>query len=251
MLIAQTKQKLTELKLPGFIQVLEESLLNPSSLSTTEVIGLMADRELTNRQNKRLVRLLKRAKLRYPQASIENIDYQKPRSWNQQQYLSLTDCAFINQHRNLILIGATGAGKSFLACALGHQACRLFFTVCYYRVPRLLENLRIAHGDGSYTVILEQLAKTQLLILDDWGIDQLDRQGRRDLLEILEDRYKKGSTIVTTQLPIEFWADYIGDSTLSDAICDRLLGNAYQINISGESMRKESDLLTDVDHLVS
>ncbi len=251
MLIGQTKQKLSELKLPGFIQVLEETLVNPSSLSAAEIIGLMADRELVNRQNRRQSRLLKKAKLRYPQASIENIDYQKTRTWNQQQYLSLTDCAFIRQNRNLVLTGPTGVGKSFLACSLGYQACRLFFSVRYFRVPRLLENLRIAHADGSHTLVLEQLSKTQLLILDDWGIDRLERQGRKDLLEILEDRYQRGSTIVTTQLPIELWADYIGDSTLSDGICDRLLSNAYQINLSGESMRKESDLLTDVDQMVS
>lgn len=251
MLIAQTKQKLAELKLPGFIQVLEEILVNPTPLTPSEIIGLMADRELINRQNKRLARLLKNAKFRYSQASIENIDYQKAREWNHQQYLALTDCAFINQYRNLILIGPTGVGKSFLACALGHQACRLLFNVRYFRLPRLLEDLRIAHADGSYTGILEQLSKARLLILDDWGIDQLERQGRKDLLEILEDRYQKGSTIITTQLPIELWADYIGDSTLADAICDRLLSNSYQIKLTGPSMRKESDLLTDVDQLVS
>ena len=139
-------------------------------------------------------------------------------------------------------MGPTGTGKSYLACALGHQACQMALKVRYFRVSRLIEQLRLSHADGSYSRLLDQLAKFSLLILDDWGIDQLDRQARRDLLEVLEDRYAKSSTLITSQLPVENWHHFIGDDTIADAVCDRVLNNAYTIPIKGESMRKIKNL---------
>lgn len=246
----QTKEKLNYLKLDGFIQVAEEINNNPSQpiLDMPEWLTLMVDRELQLRDARRLKRLIKTAKLRYPNACFEDIDWQQQRQFNQKQLRELSHNQWINKARNIILTGPTGVGKSYFACALGQQACRMQYSVRYFRMPRLIEVLHIAHADGSYHRKLELLAKTQLIILDDWGIDQLEREARRDMLEVLEDRVGNTSTIITSQLPIEHWHQYIGDGTLADAICDRILHNAYKLNIQGESMRKGQADLTDVDH---
>jgi len=246
MFTQQTKEKLLDLNLAGFIQVLDEVAANPSmatSLDINDVLGLMVDREFDQRDNRRFKRLMKAAKLRYPHACIENIDYQQPREFNQQQLRQLVSCQWIQQSHNLVLRGPTGVGKSFIACALGQQACRMGLSTRYFRTTRLNEQFRVAHADGSYQRLLSQLAKTQLLILDDWGIDQLNRQARQDILEVLEDRASRGSTLLTTQLPTEHWHEYIGDSTIADAICDRLLHRAYTISITGDSMRKTEPTL--------
>lgn len=248
MLIAQTKEKLAELKLAGFIDVLDE-LISPNQhdLSLMEALGLMVDRELITRRDKRLSRLLKTAKLRYNNACVENIDYKLPRKFNHEQLRALTNCDWIRNHRNIVFMGATGVGKSYIACALAHQACQMQFSCRYYRTARLLEALNTAHADGSYHKQLEQLSKINLLVLDDWGIDQLDRTARRDLLEIFEDRYQRQSTIITSQLPIDSWHPYIGDDTIADAICDRVLTQSYKIEITGESIRKATSELTSFD----
>lgn len=245
----QTKEKLGLLKLEGFLQVINEvgQQSNPPSLEIDEYLTLMVDREILLRDNRRFKRFIKAAKLRYPNACFEDIDWQQ-RDFNQKQLRQLSHCQWLDKARNVLLIGPTGVGKSYFACALGQQACRRQYSVRYFRVPRLIETLHIAHADGSYPRKLEQLAKTQLLILDDWGLDQLEREARRDLLEVLEDRVGQSSTIITSQLPIEHWHQFIGDGTLADAICDRILNNAYSINIKGESMRKYKSDLTLVDH---
>lgn len=237
--ISSTIEQLNQLKLPAFVEVLKEIEQNQTcQLSLREAISMMTQREITLRDNKRLVRLLKAAKLRYPNACFSNIDYHHSRDFNKDEMRELRHCRWISMHRNIILTGATGTGKSYLACALGHQACQMGFKVRYLRVSRLTEQLRLSHADGSYSKLLDQLARVDVLILDDWGIDQLDRQARRDLLEVLEDRYAKSSTVVTSQLPIELWHNFIGDDTIADAVCDRVINNAYKINITGESMRK-------------
>lgn len=249
MLTQITRDKLTTLKLQGFIEVFEE-LSEPKSksdLTLNETLTLMADRELLQRENRRAARLLKAAKLRYPQACLQAIDYQLPRKFNQQQYKSLVQPEWVLQGKNVLLIGPTGVGKSHLACALGTMACQNLLSTAYYRVSRLIEELRLSHADGRYSKLLEQLAKKSLLILDDWGIDQLDRQARRDLLEVLEDRTNRTSTVITTQLPVTHWHDYIGDGTIADAICDRVINNAYTFVIEGESVRKTKNSLTHVD----
>ena len=235
----QTKEQLQQLKLPAFIEVFDEIEQNTShQLTLGEAIGMMAQRETLLRENKRLARLLKSAKLRYSSACVANIDYDQSRTFNKDQVRELTHCGWIVKQRNIILTGPTGTGKSYLACALAHQACQMGHKVRYARVSRLTEQLKLSHADGSYTRLLEQLAKVQVLILDDWGIDQLDRQARRDLLEVLEDRYAKSSTIITSQLPIDMWHRFIGDDTIADAVCDRVINNAYKIEIKGDSMRK-------------
>lgn len=250
MMTPQTKEKLTQLKLQSFIDVFDEIILNKThSLSLGEALTMMADRELLTRDNRRLKRLLKAAKLRYPSACVTQIDYQQSRKFEHERLRQLTQCEWVRQHRNVIFTGPAGVGKSYLACALGHQACQMAMTTQYYRVARLIETLRLSHADGSYSRLLDRLSKVQLLILDDWGIDQLDRQARRDLLEVLEDRYAKTATIITTQLPVDKWHQFIGDDTIADAICDRVINNAYTITITGESMRKVKNL-TDVEHSV-
>lgn len=250
MMTPQTKEKLYQLKLQSFIDVFDEIIVNKSqSLSLNEALTLMADRELMTRDNRRLKRSLKSAKLRYPSACITQIDYKQARQFEHERLRQLTHCQWVAEHRNVIFTGPAGVGKSYLACALGHQACQMAMPTGYYRVSRLVEMLRLSHADGSYSRLLERLAKIQLLILDDWGIDQVDRQARRDLLEVLEDRYAKTETIITTQLPVDKWHQFIGDDTIADAICDRVINNAYTITITGESMRKAKNL-TDVEHSV-
>lgn len=235
-----TVEKLQRLKLPTFVQVFKEIQSHQQDIELAEALDLMAERELLDRDNKRVSRLLKSAKLRYPAATIVDIDYSSTRQFNKSLVRELSHCQWLEQHKNIILDGPTGTGKSYLACALGRQACQIGYKTRYYRVTRLVETLRLSHADGSYSKLLEQWSKVDLLILDDWGIDQLDRQARRDLLEVMDDRCGRHSTIVTSQLPIEQWHQFIGDDTIADAVCDRIIHNAYLINITGDNMRKKT-----------
>lgn len=200
------------------------------------------DRELTERENRRLATLLKKAKFRQA-ASVEDIDYRHPRGLDRAVMLALSSCRWIAEHHNCLITGPTGAGKSYLACALGQKACREGYSVQYFRVPRLLRELAIARGDGRYLKLLAGFAKTDVLILDDWGTDRLTDEQRHDLFEILEDRYDRRSTLVAAQLPVKHWHEAIGDPTLADAILDRLIHNAHKIALKGESMRKKRKVL--------
>ena len=192
------------------------------------------------RENRRLVRLLQAAKLRLS-ASIEEIDYRHPRGLERAKMAALASCEWITRHQNLLLTGPTGCGKTWLACALGNQACRQGLSVRYFRLPRLLEQLRIAHGDGSYPRLMAQLAKSELLILDDWGIQKITAPQRADLMELIEDRHGLRSTLIASQLPVDSWHEYIGEATLADAILDRLIHNAHRLTLQGESMRRQLD----------
>ena len=239
MLIQPTIEKLKALKLYGMLNALQILMDNPenTALSFEEKLGMMVDQECIYRDNKRQERLLGIAHLRFTQACVENIDYQYARKLDKNLILTLTLCDWIRRQQNLIFLGPTGVGKSYLVCALGHQACRQGLSVRYYRVPRLFEMFRIAQGEGRYTRFLKELSKTDLLILDDWGLDQLNKEARHDLLEILEDRHVLRSTAITTQLPLHLWHDYIGEATMADAILDRLLTNSHKIELEGDSMR--------------
>jgi len=239
MLFHPTLQHLQQLKLAGMAQALQEQQQQPAlqALSFEERLGLIVDRELTHRRDRRLQNLLRQAKLRQP-ACIEDIDYTHPRGLHKAQMATLTTGDFIRHHQNLLLTGPTGCGKSWLACALGQYACRQGWRVCYWRVPRLLEELRIAHADGSYGKHLAQLAKLDVLILDDFGLDVLSVSDRQDLLEIIEDRHGLKTTVITSQWAVRHWHDYIGEATMADAILDRLLHQAHKLELTGESMRK-------------
>ena len=242
MLTQHTLQKLHTLKLTGMLDAFEQQQSQPDThdLAFEERLGLLVDREILHRENKRLERLLRGAKLRV-NACIEDINYRHPRGLDRSRMASLASCDWISRQLNLCITGATGTGKTWLACAFGNQACRQGLSVRYLRVPRLFEMLRIAHGDGSYPRLMNQLAKTDLMVLDDWGLQKLSAPQRNDLMEIIEDRYGLRSTLIASQLPIEHWHDYVGDATLADAILDRLLHNAQRLLLDGESMRKTTD----------
>jgi DNA replication protein DnaC len=200
--------------------------------------GLLVDAEHMARDNKRLTRALREAKLRLPNACIEDIDFAPKRELDRALLRQLGSAAWIRLHANVIITGATGTGKSYLACALAVAACRAGMRALYRRVPRLLEELALAHADGTYTRLLGRLAKADLLVLDDWGIAPLRDQERRDMLEILEDRHGARSTVVTSQLPVEKWHDYLADPTIADALLDRVVHNAHRIKLKGPSRRK-------------
>lgn len=240
MLLEQTLDQLRALKLYGMLAAIEQQVERPEfhNLSFEERLGFLVDREVLDRGNRRVTDLLRKAKLRQA-ACIEDIDYQHPRGLEKSCMASLINCDFIRNHQNLLITGATGCGKSWLACAIGQQACRQGLSVKYIRVAKLLEELHIAHADGTYGKLLAQLAKQELLILDDFGLDSLARQDQLDLLEIIEDRHQLKSTLITSQLGSKHWHEYIGEPTIADAILDRLINRSHQLQLNGESMRKE------------
>ena len=245
MLKHPTLDKLHALKLTGMAAALEDQSATPdiTDLSFEERLGLLVDREMTERDNRRMTSRLRRAKLRHA-AILEDLDYRHSRGLDKGLVQSLASCQWVKEHLNVLITGPTGVGKTWLACALAHKACREGYTAQYVRLTRLLRELTIAKGDGQYAKLLTNLAKVDVLILDDWGLMKLSAENRRDLLEVLEDRHGRRSTIATSQLPIEEWHGVIGDATLADAILDRLVHNAYKINLRGESMRKQQARLT-------
>jgi DNA replication protein DnaC len=205
--------------------------------------GLLVDREMTERENRRFKTRLRKAKLRQ-QACVEDVNFRHQRGLDKSLFMQLADCQWIKEAHNVLIIGPTGVGKTYLACALAHKACQQGYTTLYFRTSRLLQELSIAKADGRYTNILKSLGKTRLLVLDDWGLKKLVKEQSYDLLEILEDRHGLRSTLVTSQLPTKHWHEIIADQTLADAILDRLVHNAYRINLKGESMRKKKSDLT-------
>lgn len=240
MMIHPTLDHLHELRLRGMAAALEEQLQSSAAaeLSFEERLALLLEREITWRDDRRLQRLLQQARLRLPSAAPEDIDFRSARGLDRSVLLRLASADWVRQHQVVLIVGPTGVGKSYLACALGQAACRNGLSTRYFRLGRLLTELALARADGSYTKLLEKLAKAELLILDDWGLAPLADPERRDLLEILEDRYRSRATVVTSQLPIEHWHEYIGNPTLADAILDRLVHGAHKIILKGGSMRK-------------
>lgn len=239
MLTEPTMEKLRTLKLYGMLTALELQMSSSDykDLTFEERLGLLVDREVLDRANRRLKSRLGQAKLRQ-QACMEDINYRHPRGLDKSLFLSLSTCQWIRDHHNILITGPTGVGKSFLACALGHRACMEGFKVLYSRAPRLFHELSVARGDGRYSKLMNQLAKTHLIIIDDWGLTALSHQEQRDLLEILEDRHGIHSTIIAGQPPIEDWHQLIDNPTIADATLDRLVCNAYRFNLQGDSMRQ-------------
>ena len=245
MLHHPTLEKLQTLRLMGMYKALVEQMNMPEieTLGFEERLGLLTDRELTERQDRRLQTRLRQAKLKH-NACIEDLDYRAPRGLDKALMLQLATCRWVHEGLNLIINGATGVGKTWIACALAQKACREGYTALYLRLPRLFEDLALAHGDGRFTKLMAGFAKTDLIILDDWGLAKFTAEQRRDLLELLDDRHGNRSTLVTSQVPVDHWHEVIGDPTLGDAILDRLVHNAYRINLKGESMRKRHAKLT-------
>jgi len=240
MLTHPTLEKLQELRFSGMCAAYREQLESAEyeGLTFDERLGLLVEREHTERHNRRLKTRLRQAKLRLT-ATVEDIDYRQPRGLDKRLMLSLAACDWIRRRHNVILTGPTGVGKTYLACALGHKACREGFTVKYQRAPRLFQDLSLAKADGRYPKRITALSKIDLLILDDWATTILTDEQRRDLFEIIEDRYERRSTIIAAQMPLKQWHKAIGDPTLADAILDRLVHNAHKITLKGESMRKK------------
>lgn len=245
MLTHPTLDKLKTLKFTGMASALTEqmNMTDIGDMTFEERLGLLVDREMTERENRRLTNRLRRARFKL-NASLEDIDYRHPRGIDKSLIRSLATCQWVQERLNILITGPTGVGKTWLACALAQKTCREGYCALYLRLPRLLQDMTIAKGDGRYHKLLNSLAKIDVLILDDWGVTKPTAENRHDLLELLEDRHGNRSTLATSQLPIEKWHDMIGDPTLADAILDRLLHNAYKINLKGDSMRKRQSKLT-------
>lgn len=220
-------------------QALQEQMGQPESMSLAfeDRLGILVDRESDLRENRKLARRLKEAKLKQ-QACVEDVDFRHPRGLDRSTFFYLANGQWLKKHHNVIITGPAGVGKTFVGCALGNNACRLGFSVRYWRTTRLLGAIAVARADGSYDSFIRKLQKTDLLLLDDWGIAPLQVAEARDLLDILEDRNQTRSTLISTQLPVSDWHALLGDPTLADAILDRLVHNAYKIELGGESMRK-------------
>lgn len=242
MLQEPTVEKLHAMRLGAMAAAWEEQnkLASVDGLGFDDRFGMLVDAEYLARENRKLKRLLRDAEFRIAEASIEGVKASAARGLPSEQLRQLAGCKWIAEHLNLLLTGATGVGKSFLACALGQLACRTGHKVAYRRLPRLFEEVTLAKADGTYGKLLSRLAKVEVLILDDFGLGKLREAHRHDLLEVMEDRYGDRSTIVTSQLPIKQWHEWIGDPTLADAILDRLVHNAYKIELKGPSIRKEN-----------
>lgn len=240
MLKQPTIDKLYELRLFGMAKALEEQDASPKyeRLDFLDRLALLVDRESAERDTNRLRLRLKQAKLRLT-ATVEDVDFRHPRGLDKSLVLALAGCRWMREHHNVIITGPTGVGKSYLACALAHKACREGFRALYLRAPRLFDDLALAKADGRYRRVLAAYARIDLLVIDDWGLASLTEEQRRDVLEILEDRHDLRSTLVASQLPIEKWHKVIGDPTLGDAILDRLVHNAHKLTLKGDSLRKK------------
>lgn len=246
MTLEQTLSKLNDMKLSGMSRSYAERRIKPDhkDLSFDDFFSLIVDDEFIYRQNRRRTRLLKQARFKIPSACLEDIDYRQSRGLLKSHVLNLQNTSWLTNHQNILITGPTGIGKTYLACAFGTWACRNGFTVLYYRCPRLFGDMIASRGQGNYFKHIEKLSKTDLLIIDDFGLNSLSDTDRADFLEIIEDRYMTGSMVITSQLPVKDWHEFISEPTIADAVMDRLLHLSYKFEIKGGSMRKKQE---DVD----
>jgi DNA replication protein DnaC len=244
-------QQLNNLKLSGMFDALKQQIEQPNAyveLAFEERLSLLLDNEITQRNNRKIERLTRQAKFRVS-AQLAQLDYQSSRQINKAQIRSLGQGEWLRLHQNILITGATGCGKTYLACALGYNHCQQGQSVYYFRLKELLEKMYLAQADGSYRKLINKLSSASLLILDDWGLEPLTVQQRSDLLELIDARYDTKSTMISSQLPIENWYEMIGESTHADAILDRLVHGSIKLELKGESMRKKLNSLTSPDHL--
>ena len=247
----QLIQQLNHLKLSGVREALTQQTEQPNlykELCFNERLSLLLAQELSQRERRKIERLTGQARFRL-RAELEHIDYQSNRQINKAQIRSLGQGEWLRLNQNMLITGATGCGKTYITCALGRHHCQQGFSVLYFRLKELLEKMYLAHAEGSYRRFINKLTSTQLLIIDDWGLEPLDTQQRSDLLELIDARYDLKSTLIDSQLPLEHWYEMIGESTHADAILDRLVHGSIKIELKGESMRKKAKSLTDADHL--
>lgn len=243
MSIEQTIAKLEEMKLYGMKKAYEERRAKPDhkDLSFDEFFSLVVDDEHISRQNRKLKRLMNDARFKLSNANLEDIDYRQPRGLQKNSVLNLQNTTWLENHQNILVTGPTGVGKTFLACAYGSFACRQGYTALYYRWPRLFGDMYSSRGEGRYMKHLRRLAKADVLVIDDFGLNPLSDTDRKDFLEVIEDRYLAGSTIIASQLPIKEWHEFIGEKTIADAIMDRILHLSYKFELKGGSMRKRQN----------
>jgi DNA replication protein DnaC len=246
----ETLEKIKKLKLSGMARAYQTSLENNilSKLSADELITMLVEAEWDDRLNRNIERRLRNAKFRY-QSSIENIDYEADRNLDRNQMMRFAECTYISKQENILITGSTGIGKSHVATALGHQACTLGYKVYYANMAKLFSKLKMGKADGSYMREISRIERQDLLILDDFGLVPIDNQNRSALLEIIEDRHKKASMIITSQLPVNCWHEVIGEKTIADAILDRIVHDAHRIELKGESLRKTRVKLKDIETL--
>jgi DNA replication protein DnaC len=239
MLTQPTLDRMNAMKMFFMVDAFQRQLASTqsSALSFEERLGLLIDAEWSGREQRKLDQRLRTARLRHS-ASLEDVDFKAHRGLSRDLVLALGRGDWLRERQNLLITGPTGVGKSYLACAFAERACRSGFTALYLRAPRLYQELAVSRGDGSYGRLLARLTRTQLLIIDDWGLAPLKDQERRDLLEVVEDRYERASTLITSQLPVRAWHEVIGDATLADAICDRLVHCAHRLELKGPSLRE-------------
>jgi DNA replication protein DnaC len=236
----QIIERMKQMKLFGMYRYYQSSLdaNHQGNYTPDELLNALIESEWDERQTRKIDRLMRTARFRY-KASVEEITFNEQRNLDKDKILRFAECDFIKQKQNILITGSTGVGKSYLACALAHRACLEGYKVRYYRVSRLFRDLHAAQGDGTYLKLMTSISKFQVLVIDDWGLENLKDQQRNDLLEVLEDRHGVRSTIITSQLPVEHWHEVIGNPTIADAIMDRVVHNAHKINLSGDSMRKK------------
>ena len=242
MLAEETRKKLSDLRLHGVLRGLDEQRNNEEfqQLNFEDRFGLLIDREWEERESRKLTRLLQKAKFKYPKACLEDLSYQPSRGLNRSVVQQLASGRWIREAQKVVITGATGCGKTYVACALGNKACRLGYSVMYFRVQRLLQELLVARADGSVERVLTRIAKADLLILDDWGLVPFNGDNRSDMLDIIEEREAIKATMIASQIPVAQWHDSIGEPLMADAILDRLVHTAHRIELKGESMRKNT-----------
>jgi DNA replication protein DnaC len=243
MLREPTTEKLKAMRLDAMATAWDEQHGKPdiAGLSFDERFGMLVDAEWLHRETKRITTALRDAKLKLSSACLEDIDYSPKRELDRAQLRQLAACRWVAEHHNVLITGATGTGKTYIGCALAQQACRKGYRAIYRRASRLFSELALARADGSYPRVLAKIARADVLVLDDWAIAPITDSERRDLLEVLEDRYGTRSTIVTSQLPPKRWHEHIADPTHADAICDRLIHNAHRLVLKGPSKRKPEE----------
>lgn len=246
----ETLDKIKKLKLTGMARAYQTSLENDklAQLSADELITMLVEAEWDDRLNRNIERRLRNAKFRY-QSNIENIDYDADRNLDRNQMMRFAECTYIGKQENILITGSTGIGKSHLATALGHQACTLGYKVYYANMAKLFSKLKMGKADGSYMREISKIERQDLLILDDFGLVPIDNQNRSALMEIIEDRHKKASMIITSQLPVNCWHEVIGEKTIADAILDRIVYDAHRIELKGESLRKTRIKRTEIETL--